>query len=93
MLISPPQKNVLYNKCFPCGLFCHILAPLHNGGEDLVGAQDLYLNLRSVSSLNNPQSGEMKFCENMKILLEIIIIIIGYTLNNFTNHNTQYLSR
>jgi hypothetical protein len=24
-------------------------------------------NLRSISSSNNPQNGEMKFCENMKL--------------------------
>jgi hypothetical protein len=24
-------------------------------------------NLRSISSLNNPQNGEMKFCEHMKL--------------------------
>jgi hypothetical protein len=27
----------------------------------------LYLTLRLVSSLNNPQNSEMKFCENMKL--------------------------
>jgi len=27
----------------------------------------IYLTLRSVSSLNNPQNSEMKFCENMKL--------------------------
>jgi uncharacterized protein YqiB (DUF1249 family) len=42
-----------------------------------------YLTLRSVLSLNlDPQNSEMKFCENMK--LKIIIVMIGYTLNNFT---------
>jgi hypothetical protein len=49
----------------------------------------LTLSLRSVSSLNNPQNSEMKFCENMKLVdvsKIIIIIIIGYTLNNFTTH-------
>jgi hypothetical protein len=51
----------------------------------------LTLSLRSVSSLNNPQNSEMKICENMKIVVDmlkiiIIIIIIGYTLNNFTTH-------
>jgi hypothetical protein len=32
----------------------------------------------------------MKFCENIEVdMLKIIIIIIGYTLNNFiTHHNT-----
>jgi hypothetical protein len=31
----------------------------------------------------------MKFSENMKFdMLKIIIIIIGYTLNNFTTHIT-----
>jgi hypothetical protein len=40
-------------------------------------------------TLNNPQNSEMKFCENMKLvdmLKIIIIIIIGYTLNNFATH-------
>ncbi len=27
---------------------------------------ELILTLRSISSLNNPQNCEMKFCENMK---------------------------
>jgi len=45
--------------------------------------------LRSVSSLNNPQKREMKFCEKYEVdMLKIIIIIIGYTLNNFTTHTT-----
>jgi hypothetical protein len=48
-----------------------------------------YLTLRSVSSLNNPKNNEMKFCENMK--LKIGIIIIGYTVNNFTTHITILL--
>jgi len=31
----------------------------------------------------------MKFCENMKVeMLKIIIVIIGYILNNFTTHIT-----
>jgi len=31
----------------------------------------------------------MKFCENMKVeMLKIIILIIGYILNNFTTHIT-----
>jgi len=35
-----------------------------------------YITLRSVSSLNNPQNGEMNFCGNMKFeMLKIIIII------------------
>jgi hypothetical protein len=49
----------------------------------------LTLSLRSVLTLNNPQNSEMKFCENMKLvdmLKIIIIIIIGYTLNNFATH-------
>jgi hypothetical protein len=45
-----------------------------------------YLILWSISSLNNPQNSEMKFCENMVDMLKIIIIIIGYILNNFTTH-------
>jgi hypothetical protein len=45
--------------------------------------------LRSVSSLNNPQKREMKICEKYEVdMLKIIIIIIGYTLNNFTIHTT-----
>jgi hypothetical protein len=40
-----------------------------------------YLTLRSVSS----QNSEMKFYENNEVdMLKIIIIIIGYILNNFT---------
>jgi hypothetical protein len=43
--------------------------------------KDGYLTLRSILSLNNPQNSEMwKYKVDM---LKIIIIIIGYTLNNF----------
>jgi hypothetical protein len=36
----------------------------------------MYITLRSVSSLNNPQNGELNFCGNMKFeMLKIIIII------------------
>jgi hypothetical protein len=36
-------------------------------------------------SLNNLQNSEMKFCEKYEVdMLKIIIIIIGYILNNFT---------
>jgi hypothetical protein len=40
---------------------------------------NLTRSLRSVSSLNNPQNSEMKFCENMKLvdMLKIIIIIVS----------------
>jgi hypothetical protein len=35
-------------------------------------------------SLNNPQTTETNFCEKYEIdMLKIIIIMIGYTLNNF----------
>ncbi len=45
--------------------------------------------LRSVWSLNNPQNSEMKICEKYEVdMLKIIIIFIGYTLNNFTTHIT-----
>jgi hypothetical protein len=48
-----------------------------------------YLTLSSVSSVNNPQNNEMKFCEKYEVdILKIIIIIVGYTLNNFTTHIT-----
>jgi hypothetical protein len=48
-----------------------------------------YLSLRSVSSLNNPQNSEMKYCEKYEVdMLKIIIIIIGYIQNNFTTHIT-----
>jgi len=48
-----------------------------------------YLTLRLVSSLNNPQNSEMKFCEKYEIdMLKIIVIIIVYILNNFTTHIT-----
>jgi hypothetical protein len=39
-----------------------------------------------VSSLNNPENSEMKFCEKYEV--EMFKIIIGYTLNNFTTHST-----
>jgi hypothetical protein len=43
-----------------------------------------YLTLRSISSLSNPQNSEMNFYEKYEVdMLEIIIIIMGYTLNNF----------
>jgi hypothetical protein len=46
-----------------------------------------YLTLRSVSSLNNPQNSEMNFLWKYEVdMLKIIIIIISYTLNNFTTH-------
>ncbi len=48
-----------------------------------------YLTLMSVSSLYNSQNSEMKFCEKYEVeMLKIIIIITGYTLNNFTTHIT-----
>ncbi len=54
-------------------------ALVYNGGT--------YLTLRSVSSLNNPQSNEMKFCEKYEVdMLKIITIIRGYILNNFTTY-------
>jgi hypothetical protein len=46
-----------------------------------------YLTLRSISSLNNPQNSEMKICEKYEVDM-LKIIIIGYTLNNFTTHIT-----
>jgi predicted membrane protein len=41
--------------------------------------------LRSVSSLNNPQNSEMKFCENMASgdMLKIIIIIISLLISQY----------
>jgi hypothetical protein len=51
-----------------------------------------YLTLKSVSSLNNPQNSETKICENMKLkCLKIILIIIGYSLNNFTTSITIFI--
>ncbi len=48
-----------------------------------------YLTLRLVSSLNNHENNEMKICEKYEVnMLKIIIIIVGYTLNNFTTHIT-----
>jgi hypothetical protein len=49
-----------------------------------------YLTRRSVVSSNNPQNSEMKFGEKYEfdMLKIIIIIIIGYILNNFTTHIT-----
>jgi hypothetical protein len=44
-----------------------IIKHLGGGGEDIRGTtkqpQYEYLTLRLVSSLNNPQNNEMKFCE------------------------------
>jgi hypothetical protein len=58
----------------------------HKGNVILLS---VYLTLRLVSLFNNPHNSEMKICENMKVnMLKIIIIIIGYTLNNFTTHMT-----
>jgi hypothetical protein len=43
------------------------------------------LTLGSVSLLNNPQNSEFCCGEKYEVdMLKIIIIIIGYTLNNFT---------
>ncbi len=45
--------------------------------------------LRSNLSLNNPQNNEMKICEKYEVdMLKIIIIIIGYNVNNFITHIT-----
>jgi hypothetical protein len=72
----------------------HVFTFLHSilidfQGHILRTAGAALRNLR-VSSLNNPQNSEMKFCENMTSgdMLKIIIIIIGYDLNNFTTHIT-----
>jgi hypothetical protein len=35
--------------------------------QEIFSAFRQYLTLRSVSSLNNPQNSEMKFCENIKL--------------------------
>ncbi len=51
-----------------------------------------YHTLRSVSSLNNPQNSEMFFLWKYDIdIVKIIIIIIGYTPNNFTAHVTIFM--
>jgi len=43
-----------------------------------------HLTVRSVLSLYNPQTTETNFCEKYEVgMLKIIIIMIGYTLNNF----------
>jgi len=67
--------------------------------------QWIALNIASIYSFNTSKdiylvvkvmiNSEMKFCENMKLnMLKIILIIIGYTLNNFTTHITRlYTSR
>jgi hypothetical protein len=45
--------------------------------------------LRLVSPLNDPQKSESTFCEKYEVdKLKIIIIIIGYILNNITTHMT-----
>jgi hypothetical protein len=63
----------------------HLLRYLKSGIKNQPLLVPAYLTLRSVSSLNNPQNSEIKIWENM---LKIIIIIIGYTPNNFTTHIT-----
>jgi hypothetical protein len=41
----------------------------------------------SVSSLNNTKNSEIDFCEKCEVeILKIIIIIIGYTLNNYISY-------
>jgi len=48
-----------------------------------------YLTLSSVSSLYNSQNSENEIlCKYEVDMLKIIIIIAGYTLNNFTTHIT-----
>jgi hypothetical protein len=45
---------------------------------------------RSISLLNNPQNNEMKFLSKYQVdMLKIIIIIVGYILNNFIIHITM----
>jgi hypothetical protein len=58
---------------------------LYNGGH-----KDLkFLALSSFSWSNNLQNSETNFCENMKLTCcKIIIIMIGYILNNFISHMT-----
>ncbi len=47
---------------------------------------------RSVWSLNNLQNIEMNFCENMKFACwKIIVVIIDYTLNNFTSSFDNFI--
>jgi len=47
------------------------------------------LTIRLVLSLNNPRNDEIKICEKYEVdMLKIIIIIIGYIINNFITHIT-----
>ncbi len=50
-----------------CGFFLGIYFGLSFIGYEKNSYSLNYLTLRSVSSLNNPQNSEMKFCENIKL--------------------------
>jgi len=69
-------------ECVVLLLFCSSL-------DFVFGNKFTYLTLMVVLSLNNPENNEMIFFWKYKIdMLKIIIILIGYTLNNFTTHMT-----
>ncbi len=65
--------------------FRHINIAKSASLANCAGGRLHYLTWRSVLSLNNPQNSEMKFFEKYEVdmLKIIIIIIIGYILNNF----------
>jgi hypothetical protein len=53
-------------------------------------AHKQYLTLRLVLSLYNSQKSEMIFFEKYEVdMFKIIIIIVGYTLNNLTTHRSR----
>ncbi len=84
---SVAQGNAVLPYNFRPGYIWVLVHPGHIpwAGQDFFN----YITLRSVSSLNDPQNSEMKICEKHEVdILKIIIIIIGYTLNNFTTHIT-----
>ncbi len=74
--------------CLPATIFFVLFFPeLGSDIRQTVHQKMEYLTLRSVSSLNNPQNSEMNFLWKYEVdMLKIIIIIISYTLNNFTTH-------
>jgi len=81
---------ILSHDCEECSPGA-ILSPGSSFFEELHGYISYFTCcwFQFVLSLNNPQNKEMKICENMNFdMLKIIIIILGYTLNNFITHIT-----
>jgi hypothetical protein len=84
---SCTKKQGLDITCIIIDLYCLIFMNIFSFSYFKKSFE--YLTLRLVLSLNNPQNNEVKICEKYEVdMLKIIIIIIGYTLNNFIIHIT-----